>query len=540
MWSFMRPGRRMAAFIAAGLLVCAGCQPLHEAAVKMPPGDRSAATAPGLGGVGYESLLRARGVLEASARAHGSLPRQAGPASHIAISYTGTLKNKGHYARPGQIKELTLSGVYEYSFADDAALHEGSLREKAEPGAKEQTSRTVARGARALERDYGDEKDAEVTADRVSKVRAELLWLLPQSILELAEARVESLRWLGEHSIGGAPHSVLCFSEASGATWNLFVDARTSYLTRVERLVAHPVEGDATEWYEFDGYRVTSGLALPTLRREARLEDASTWTREIHYDRIEIGKPPANERFALPPGVAPAAEAAAPQPVVVDLGKDIYLLELPEENTRVLFAVLTDHVIVLEAPLSSQTGERILAAVRKAAPGKPVRYLVMSHYHPHYTGGLRPFVHAGATLVTTPGNREHLAAIARRPQRLVPDALARQPREPDILVVSGSKVFEDKEHRLEVFDVGRLSNHTDEYLVFYFPAAKLLFEGDLGRLTTGEPDAPTAKRAKRIVDIVTSLHIDVERVVQSWPLRGSKTFATFKEIEGWSKLGDGH
>ncbi|MFZ6184752.1 hypothetical protein [Nannocystis pusilla] len=142
-----------------------------------------------------------------------------------------------------------------------------------------------------------------------------------------------------------------------------------------------------------------------------------------------------------------------------------------------------DFVVVLDAPLRSAAGEDLLAAVRAHAPDKEIRYAVFGHHHPHYSGGLRPLIHAGATIVTTAGNVPLIEDLARRPYALAPDALAREPRAPKFLVVDGKHVFSDASGRaLELHDIGAYTEHTDSYLVYYFPRERLLIEGRPGLL----------------------------------------------------------
>jgi glyoxylase-like metal-dependent hydrolase (beta-lactamase superfamily II) len=161
----------------------------------------------------------------------------------------------------------------------------------------------------------------------------------------------------------------------------------------------------------------------------------------------------------------------------------------------------------------------------------------MSHHHPHYTAGLRPFVHAGVTLLTTPGNRALLESVATRPHRMRPDAQEREPRAAQFELVEGHRVLTDATATLELIDVGAASGHTDEYVVFYLPQHRLLFEGDLGWLPTAEADAFVGRRARRLLALIDGLDREVERVIQSWPLEGQRRVATIEELRAWAKVG---
>jgi glyoxylase-like metal-dependent hydrolase (beta-lactamase superfamily II) len=85
-----------------------------------------------------------------------------------------------------------------------------------------------------------------------------------------------------------------------------------------------------------------------------------------------------------------------------------------------LFVVFQDHVVVVEAPLSEERSLAVLAKIAETAPGKPVRYLALTHYHSDHTGGLRAYIAKGVTIVTTPGNRGFVERLAKGRRRSAP------------------------------------------------------------------------------------------------------------------------
>src|SRR5262245_48137349 len=80
-----------------------------------------------------------------------------------------------------------------------------------------------------------------------------------------------------------------------------------------------------------------------------------------------------------------------------DLGHNPYELEGAGGNITV--AVGTDGVIMVDgeyAPLH----EKIKAAVDKLSGGKPIKYLVNTHFHPDHTNGNGPFAQEGTVIVS--------------------------------------------------------------------------------------------------------------------------------------------
>lgn len=457
----------------------------------------------------YASFVRARALLDQALAAHGEI---AGPLWWRA---RGTVAIEGHHARPYEVH----TEVWEEVVAreGDAALRRVVL-------AGEDEGVTICAGGRGYVREVGE----AATDDRAAAGRGceALARTLPQQLLREAAAQASSLRWLGEAQVDGALHDVLGYVDPAGRSASLLLGRADHLLARWERLVAHPQLGDSAEFVRYADYRDHAGALLPTRRTERWLHADSADTREVTLEAVErVG---GREELAPREAEGHWLALAGPEPEVpprpparvVALSPGLFLVELPAEDVRAAFAVFDAYVVVLDAPLRSAAGEDLLAAVRAHAPGKAIRYAVIGHHHPHYSGGIRPLIHAGATIVTTAGNVPLIEDLARRPHALEPDALAREPRAPSFLVVEGRHVFADANQTLEVHDIGPKTQHTEAYLIYYFPRERLLIEGDLAYFpSSGE--LPRARPATRgLASAIAELGLDVERIVQTWPLAG--------------------
>jgi glyoxylase-like metal-dependent hydrolase (beta-lactamase superfamily II) len=83
-----------------------------------------------------------------------------------------------------------------------------------------------------------------------------------------------------------------------------------------------------------------------------------------------------------------------------DLGHDTYMLE--GQGGNVIVAVGSDAVIEVDgefAPLH----DKIKAAVDKVSGGKPIKYLINTHFHGDHTGGNGPF-HRDGTIIVAQAN----------------------------------------------------------------------------------------------------------------------------------------
>ena len=87
-----------------------------------------------------------------------------------------------------------------------------------------------------------------------------------------------------------------------------------------------------------------------------------------------------------PPSDAESVPAAPPGAGVTltKLGEDVYFAGGGSHHS--LFVVFQDHVVVVEAPLNEERSLAVLAKIAETAPGKPVRYVVPTHYHFDHSG----------------------------------------------------------------------------------------------------------------------------------------------------------
>jgi glyoxylase-like metal-dependent hydrolase (beta-lactamase superfamily II) len=127
----------------------------------------------------------------------------------------------------------------------------------------------------------------------------------------------------------------------------------------------------------------------------------------------------------------------------------------------------------------------------------------MTHHHGDHIGGLRSFIAEGATVITTPGNRSTVEAMAAAPQS---DRLAKNPRAPQFAFIEkGRRVLKDGTQTLELIDIGP-NPHAKELVIAYLPRQRILFQGDLFFLPandapTGPPQESTSSFARRVGEL---------------------------------------
>src|SRR5688572_6472849 len=118
----------------------------------------------------------------------------------------------------------------------------------------------------------------------------------------------------------------------------------------------------------------------------------------------------------------------------------------------------------------------VIEETKKAIPGKPIRYVVVTHSHNDHINGLRDFVAEGSTILTHEINVKFLERALSTPRTMV---LGAPPKgTPKVQGVGDRYVLQDGK---QVIELHRIKGHVhaDDMLVAYIPGAKTIVESDL-------------------------------------------------------------
>jgi glyoxylase-like metal-dependent hydrolase (beta-lactamase superfamily II) len=190
------------------------------------------------------------------------------------------------------------------------------------------------------------------------------------------------------------------------------------------------------------------------------------------------------------------------------LAPDVYLVPNGHQS---VFVVFDDYVLVLEGGGSTQQTQNTIARIKEVAPGKPIRYVVATHFHADHIAGLRSFIAEGATIVTTADSRAPIQALAKARSVLAPDTLDRAPRDPIFEVVDRERVFKDARHEVRLYQIGP-SPHVDQFLMAYLPNERILFEADLVDVS-GDQATAGGEDTEEFASKLKSLGLTVDRFV---------------------------
>jgi glyoxylase-like metal-dependent hydrolase (beta-lactamase superfamily II) len=314
-------------------------------------------------------------------------------------------------------------------------------------------------------------------------------------------------------------------------TWGKYrIDAtinKENLLQRIHTWVPSETLGDMNYEHEFTNasyVNVGNGIRFPTGWHSHQGWDDNFGAQATTAGHNAFGGDLKNVRAndCPDPVTVPESVRTATFPVRVDvqaLADGVYLMGGgTHHSVAIEFA---GFVAVFDAPLSEARSLAVIEEVARRIPNKPIRWVINSHQHFDHTGGLRAYVHIGATIVTQWKNFEFLNrdVINYAPRTLRPDMVSLWP--PTELAegyyyetVRENYVITDGTRTLQVHYVNPLQ-HAEGMLMAYLPKEKILMQADL--IDTFEPARALSRDARSFVSAVQKLKLDVTQLV---PMHG--------------------
>ena len=347
-------------------------------------------------------------------------------------------------------------------------------------------------------------------ADRVHQ-----LWITPHGALKAAMKNRASAR---TGKTGG--YTTVAFTEPGRFTATLFIN-EAGLVERVESIAPDPVLGDTKSVTTYSDYRSAGGVQFPTRIRQTQggFPVLDLTVRDV--------QPNAPVDIQVPEAVRNATERV----VADNVANGVWHITGGSHNSVAI--EMKDHLILVEAPLNEGRAGPVIDAVRKLAPGKPIRYVINSHQHFDHSGGLRTAAAEGAIIVTHAANKPYFEKAFAVPNAVAPDRLARSGKQAQFRTVGDRMTMSDGTRSVELHHI-KDSHHTDSFLLVYLPKEKLLIEADA--YTPRAPNAPPPKqpdpnhtnlienieRLKLAVDRILPLHGRVASVAELYTAAGAK------------------
>lgn len=354
----------------------------------------------------------------------------------------------------------------------------------------------------------GDIVQNQLTDGR-TEAGAVSVWLTPHGFLKGAAAHLAGAR------ATGARGSRMVSFQAGKYTVTGTINAR-NLVEHVEALIDVPYTGDTRIEGTYTDYRDSGGVQFPMhiIMREGGFPtlDVTVATVELNSaDAMRVGAPDTTAAGEAAGRGAPTA-APRPTPPPERIAEGVWVLTPGLEGS--LLVEFKDYVVLIEAPASEAYTTNALALARQIAPAKPIRYVVNTHHHADHASGMRAYVAEGIPIITHASHEQYYRTVVfKNPHALNPDHLARSPRAPVIETMTDRRIISDGEMSVELH-LMRGQPHAEGLLMVYLPRAKLLVQADAFIPRPGAPPLPApSPYTINLVDNVTRLHLDVDRVV---------------------------
>jgi glyoxylase-like metal-dependent hydrolase (beta-lactamase superfamily II) len=196
-----------------------------------------------------------------------------------------------------------------------------------------------------------------------------------------------------------------------------------------------------------------------------------------------------------------------------DLGQGVWRYTTGAGSYDSLVVEFNNYIMMLEAGQSQARAAAYVAEIKKQFPGKPIRYVMVTHPHADHTGGLPVLVAEGATLVEQENSREFFERALNTPRTLLDDALSKAPKRARIETVAEKRVYTDGNRTVEMYHIYP-TPHSNALLVAYLPKEKVLFQGDFSvNPAQGGGMQPANDHVQALVPALAKLGIDYDRYI---------------------------
>ncbi len=119
-------------------------------------------------------------------------------------------------------------------------------------------------------------------------------------------------------------------------------------------------------------------------------------------------------------------------PKLVELAPDVQQSITGANN---LIVNLKDGLAIFDAPLGEIQSKAVIDMAKAKYPGRPIKYLILTHHHMDHTGGMRTYAAEGATVIVPAPDKAYFEKDLRNPHTVVPDALQMHPRKVQVMEV---------------------------------------------------------------------------------------------------------
>jgi glyoxylase-like metal-dependent hydrolase (beta-lactamase superfamily II) len=305
---------------------------------------------------------------------------------------------------------------------------------------------------------------------------------------------------IDDQKVGGKMYPAAQYRDDYG-TFIVMFDPETNLPARVRTLDWDALEGDSVFDAEYSDWSDVSSVKIAFLTHYT-LNGMKVADLKVSNVTVNPNLPP--KTFDIPQSMLGAAAKPAPTNAtpyqwiirrqfsgfyydsdakytddldslkLVDVATNVSQTQGGTHNT--LFIATNSYLIAVEAPNDDGQAIQSIAMAKKRYPGKPIRYLILTHHHVDHVGGMRTYAAEGATIVVGKGDADYFRKVLVRPETLNPDA-PKRPFTAKVVEVDGKWSVNNGGREVDAYIVE--NPHVSPMLIVYVPDAKLGIVTDL-------------------------------------------------------------
>ena len=345
-----------------------------------------------------------------------------------------------------------------------------------------------------------EEKGAQpMSRIRVAALLRELERASPQLLLNAMNDPSNVLP-LDPQPLGKASLPAVSFTD-KGTKFTILFDRETHLPAAVRTRDDDNIHGDSnydlvlSDWKTVGGAKLAEGLSY---------QIGGVEVAKLNYREVAAVPSIPDEAFAVPEAV----KAVAPPPatgnvpyqwvlrrlfltrfldsdnVIYPNGGNLKLVELAPNVQHVeggtannLIVAMKDYLVIFDAPYGELQSRWTIDAAKAKYPGKPIKYLVLTHHHMDHTGGMRTYVAEGATVIVPAPDKAYFEQDVAAARTLVPDDLQKKPAAANIIEVKDEVTIKDEADEIRLFNIN--NPHVQGFILGYVVKSNVLYVTDL-------------------------------------------------------------
>ena len=286
----------------------------------------------------------------------------------------------------------------------------------------------------------------------------------------------KSVAAMGNQKLGKQSLPAVSFMD-NGSKFTILFDSKTHLPAAIRTRDDDNIHGDSDYDLVLGDWKAVGGVKLA---HSLSYQLNGVEVAKLTYKDVSANPMIAADAFAAPDAVKSAAKGPATSNVpyqwvlrrlfltrFVDSDSILYppggglkLVELAPNVQQVqggsannLIVAMKDHLVIFDAPYGELQSRWVIDAAKEKYPGKPIKYLVLTHHHMDHTGGTRTYIAEGAQVIVPSPDKAHFEKVARAPHTVAPDELQKKPQPAKIVEVKDQMTLKDDVGEIRLYNI---------------------------------------------------------------------------------------